>query len=317
MEKGFYAFGTMNFVRICSPLEENTAKDLLCEIQDLCQRLDDMWSVFKPSSEISRINAAAGKEPVSVSPITYDLLRRAKEISEVTNGAFDITMGPAIRLWNIGHESQRVPKVEELETVKGLVDSKSLILERETQTAFLKRTGQSIDLGGIAKGYAADLVKTVLISRGVNSALLNFGGTIITIGRKVDGSPWCVGIQNPLMERGISVGRIWISDGVLVTSAVNERFFEVGSIRYHHLLDPRTCAPARSGVLSVTAAGDCATELDGLTTALFVMGAEKGIPFASKLGIDVLYLTEDGNILGTRGFAHGKYKFQANELIRA
>lgn len=317
MEKGFYAFGTINFICIGSPMSEKAGREILDDMQAVCSELDDMLSVFKPYSEISRINAAAGKEPVPVNQTVFELLRRAKEIYKLSEGAFDITVGPAVKLWNIGHQGQRVPYEGELKRVRRLVNSNLLILDEDNCTAYLEKRGQSVDLGGIAKGYAGDVVRSRLLNKGIDSALLNFGGTILTIGKKPDGSPWRIGIQNPIKERGVSVGTIMLENSALVTSGVNERFFISRGIRYHHLLDPRTCAPARSGVLSVTAAGECAMDLDALTTALFVLGVEKGMELAAKTEIDALYLTENGCMFGTCGFVEGKYKFTPSMAITA
>lgn len=309
METAFYAFGTMNFIRIHSQLSDDTQRSILEEMQSLCNSLDDLLSAFKPSSEVSRINSAAGICPVPVSGAVFDMLKKAKYIAKVSGGAFDITIRPAITLWNIGSDTPRIPQAWELANVSRLVDYRDLQLDESTHTAFLKKSGQSIDLGGIAKGFAGDYIRNALISRGITNALLNFGGTILTIGGKPDGTDWKVGIQNPLLPRGTSVGMVSLRDSVLVTSGVNERFFLKGRTRYHHLLDPATCAPARSGVLSVTAAGNSAMDLDGYTTALFVLGAEKGIKLAQKEGLEVLYLTEDCKIISTKGFLSGKYKF--------
>ncbi|HWT27653.1 MAG TPA: FAD:protein FMN transferase [Mobilitalea sp.] len=311
MDRGFYAFGTMNFIRIDSPLPEKTQLEIIDEMQSKCDALDDLLSAFKPESEIGKINANAGVIPVSISKTTFDLLKRSLYFSEVSKGAFDITIRPAVELWNIGHKEQRVPEKMECKKIKKLVNYNLLILDEKNQTAFLKKKGQSIDLGGIAKGFAGDLIRSELMNLGVKNALINFGGTILTIGNKIDGTPWKVGIQNPTKERGISVGTILLEHDVLVTSGVNERFFIQDGIRYHHILDPRTCEPSRSNVLSVTAAGGSGMDLDGITTALFVLGMEKGVALANQLGLEALYLLETGEIIATKGFAEGKYRFEA------
>ena len=146
----------------------------------------------------------------------------------------------------------------------------------------------------------------------MKSAILNFGGTIVTIGNKRNGTSWRVGIQNPLAKRGRSVGTVVLKDTALVTSAVNERFFMKEGVRYHHLLDPTTLKPAQSGVLSVSAVGNCAMDLDALTTALFVMGMEKGIELAKRLEIEVIYLLDNGSIFSTKGFVEKELNFQVN-----
>lgn len=312
MEKGFFAFGTMNFIQT-----EQGNEQLLQEMAYYCSLLDNRLSVFKPGSEISQINRCAGQHTVTVSEETFRILQCAAEYAAVSGGAFDPTIRPAVALWNIGHEREQVPEQEALDQIKPLVDYRCLHLDPEQHTVFLEKAGQAIDLGGIAKGYAADCIAGKLRKNGIDSALLNFGGTIWCIGNKPDGTSWRVGIQNPIEKRGSTVGSIRVNDGAVVTSGVNERFFYRDGKRYHHLLDPRTLQPAQSGVLGVTAAGGNAMQLDAATTAFFVLGPEKGIALAKKIKTDVLYLMEDGNIYATEGFTGGQYAFQMkNERMR-
>lgn len=309
MEKGFYAFGTMNYIRIDEPIETDLQNELINEVENLCNNLDDTFSIFKPDSEISLINKNAGIKAVKVSDETFMLLERAKFFSKKSNGAFDITISPIVKLWGFGEKEYKIPDQKTIIANKRLVNYKQLILNKNNHTVFLKRKGQSIDLGGIAKGYAVDVISNLLVTKGVTSGLLNFGGTISAIGRKTDGSLWKIGVQNPLDKRGISVGKVLLRDDILVTSGVNERFFVKNGIRYHHIINPKTCEPSQSKVLSVTAAGGCGMDLDGITTAMFVLGQVKGIKLAKKLGFEVLYLMDNGEIVATEGFANGKYKF--------
>ncbi|MCI2049355.1 MAG: FAD:protein FMN transferase [Lachnospiraceae bacterium] len=311
METAFYAFGTFNSIQIDTPLPDSRQRDILARCFGMASGLDDLLSAFKPGSEISAIAQNAGVRPVKVSDVTLALLERALYFSRVSFGAFDVTVRPALKLWKFGDPAQRLPSDDECRRAADLVNYRDLVLDSQNRTAYLKRRGQGIDLGGIAKGYAADLIAGELRNEGVACALLNFGGTICTIGTKQDGSPRRIGIQNPLEQRGRIVGSIPLADGALVTSAVNERSFIKDGVRFHHLLDPRTCFPARSGVLSVSAAGTCAEDLDALTTALFVLGPERGIPLADRLHTDALFLMEGGDMLGTEGFATGRYQFTA------
>lgn len=310
MDRGFYAFGTANYIKIESSLSESSQEDILNKTEITCKNLDDLLSAYKEDSEVSQINRQSGIAPVSISTETFNLLKRALYFSEVSKGGFDITIRPAVKLWNINKENQKIPNEMELMRVRDLVDYTSLVLDDNNQTAFLKKEGQAIDLGGIAKGYAGDCIRQELINSGVDKALINFGGTVLTIGTKADGSSWKVGIQHPHKSRGISLGSVILDDDILVTSGVYERFFIQDGIRYHHILDPRNCKPIVSTVVSVTAAGGSAMDLDGITTALFVLGLEAGIKLANELKIDALYLMENGDIIGTRGFMDGKYMLQ-------
>lgn len=310
MEKTFFDFGTTNYIRIDDGLPADFQAELLVSIQQTCDQLDDLFSAFKSGSDMSRIRQCAGSAPVIVHPLTLVLLEKALYYAEESNGAFDPTIRPAVELWHIGKNEGQIPSKEACKEVRALVDYHCLHLDLQEGTAFLEKEGQALDLGGIAKGYAADCAKETLLSHGVQSALLNFGGTILTIGKKKDGTDWICGIQNPVLPRGQYAGYLALNDGALVTSGVNERFFIKDRKRYHHLLSPYTCEVADAGVLSVSAAGGCAADLDALTTALFVLGAKKGLPLAQKLGFDALYIQEDGQMLGTSGFAAGNYKFR-------
>ncbi|MGB4660720.1 MAG: FAD:protein FMN transferase [Mobilitalea sp.] len=308
MERLFYAFGTMNHIQV----EDNISIVLMDQMVETASELDDLLSVFKPNSEISQINENAGLRPTKVSSETIKLLERALHYSDISKGSFDITIRPAVKLWSIGHKEQRIPTEEEIQEIRQLVDYRQVEIDKVSGSVYLRNKGQAIDLGGIAKGYAADLIGTKLKMAGVKSAILNFGGTIVTIGNKKNGTSWRVGIQNPLAKRGCSVGAVNLKDTAMVTSAVNERFFIKDGIRYHHLLDPTTLKPAQSGVMSISAVGTCAMDLDALTTALFVMGMEKGIALAKSLGIDAIYLLDNGSMFSTNGFVGKDLSFQTN-----
>lgn len=305
MEKAFYAFGTINHIQV----DDDISDGVLDRMVVIASRLDDLLSAFKPDSEVSKINKNAGLRPVKVSPFTVKLLERANYYSKISNGAFDITIRPVVKLWSIGHKEQHIPTDTELNEIKHLVDYRLLEIDVESCCVFLRKKGQAIDLGGIAKGYAGDLIKKKLIEAGVSSGILNFGGTILTIGKKSNESSWRVGIQNPMAKRGQSVGTIDLNDSALVTSAVNERFFIKDGLTYHHLLDPLTLKPSQSGVLSVTAAGTCAMDLDALTTALFVLGVDKGTQLANRLGINAIYLLNNGEMYATEGFISKELHF--------
>lgn len=309
MEKTFYTFGTMNHIQI----EDDISMEILVQMAEAALALDDLLSAFKPNSDISKINENAGLRPTKVSPDTIKLLERALCFCDISKGAFDITIRPAVKLWSIGHKEQHIPTELELKEISHLIDYKQLDIDAVSCNVYLRKKGQAIDLGGIAKGYAADLIREKLRKAGVKNGILNFGGTILTIGKRFNGSSWRVGIQNPLAKRGRTVGTIDLKDAALVTSAVNERFFIKEGVRYHHLLDPTTLKPAQSSVLSVSATGASAMDLDALTTALFIMGMNKGIELAKMLGIEALYLLDNGCMYSTNGFIEKDLNFQLNQ----
>jgi thiamine biosynthesis lipoprotein len=240
------------------------------------KRLERLLSRFDTRSEISRINNAAGLGRIKISRETYALLSKALEISKLSEGAFDITVGPLISLWDYKH-AKRVPDEAAIRKALSLVGISSLSLDSKSQSAGLLHPGQMIDLGGVGKGYISDRATDMFQSRGVTSAFTNIGGNVSTLGSKTDGSPWQVGIRHPRQEDQL-VGAVKVSGQSVVTSGDYERFFiDQQGARRHHLLDPKTGYPAVSGLVSVTVIHESAMMADALSTAIFVSGMEKGL----------------------------------------
>lgn len=280
--KLFRALGTLNTIQLFDDVQSDTLDRAERRVQDL----DDRLSVYKPDSEISMLNASAGVKAVVIGKDTMELLRAGKQFSKITDGAFSMTTRPLSLLWSTNARCGIVPAKTEIEQAISLVNDEDLILNEANDTAMLTRTGQAVDLGGIAKGYAADEVKRILIDDGVQNAIINLGGTVTVLGDSKT-----VGIQHPDRANGISMGRINLSNRSIVTSGDYERYFEVDGVRYHHILDPQTGYPANTGLRSVTVIGASATALDALSTAVFVMGTKSGISLAERLEIGTVVVT--------------------------
>lgn len=294
-EKTFIAMGTVNALTVfckdtCAHFDQ--AEGALKKAAAKVNELEDRLSVFKEGSDISRVNRSAGIRPQKVCRETFELLLRAKNFSALSGGAFDITTRPLSNLWNFGKKDCQTAEQKEVKKAMRLVNYRDLILDESNLTAFLHRTEQSVDLGGIAKGYAADEVKRILRECGIKSALINLGGNIVTLGTRPDGEDWHIGIQNPLAERGQFIGTIPVREGTVVTSGSNERFYMKNGIRYHHILDPRTGCPVQNGLLSVTVLCENSADADALTTALFVLGPEKSDPLLRATGAQAAFITE-------------------------
>jgi thiamine biosynthesis lipoprotein len=265
--------------------------------------IDQKMSAFNPASEISALNRNAGRKPVRVSRETFLLLKQAREFGALSAGAFDPTVRPLVALWGINKKPDFIPAEEAIGRALKLVDFRGLELDEAECTARLGKDGQAADLGGIAKGYAADEVRRILAEGGAKSAVINLGGNIVTLGSRPDGSPWRIGVQNPASVRGTALGTLSVKDRSVVTSGSNERFFIREGVRYHHILDPRTGMPARSGLLSVTAVGESSMEADALSTAAFVLGMEKGTALLKKRRLEAVFATDDGKVYVTEGLA--------------
>jgi thiamine biosynthesis lipoprotein len=239
----------------------------------LLRQTEERMSFFRPGSEIHTLNALAGTgKATPLHPDTLRVLTAAQEYCTASGGAFDVTAAPLMACWREG----KIPSEATLTAARALVGNQYLQLDPVKGTALLTKKGCAVDLGGIAKGYAADLALALYRAQGVTSALINLGGNVQTLGRKPDGSPWAVGLQHPHRVRGAYFGVVYAEDASVVTSGGYERFLEIGSEKYHHILDPQTGFPAASGLLSATVVSPDSMRADALSTAVFVLGRERG-----------------------------------------
>ena len=231
-------------------------------------------------SGVAAINRQAGIGPARVRPDLIEVLEKALRYAELSGGAFDPTVGPLVKLWGIGTDSQRIPGGDEIAEALALVDWRDLVIDREAGTAFLRREGMALDLGAIAKGYAADEAARIAREGGARRAVFDFGGNIAVLGwrgrKRGEMLPWRIGIQNPLGERGAYIGVLPVHDTSVVTSGVYERYFEDGGRRYHHILSTADGWPVENGLMSVTIVTESSIDADALSTAVFAMGFERG-----------------------------------------
>ncbi|MEZ4509705.1 MAG: FAD:protein FMN transferase [Eubacteriales bacterium] len=257
IETIFTALGTTNRIQVLSYRERIAAREALKRAEARVRALHDNLSVFQPESELSLLNASAGCSSVPVGKDAFYLLSESLRYAAISGGAFSITTRALSALWEIHARCGTVPLRSEVEHALSLVNDQDILLDQDAQTAELRRFGQSVDLGGIAKGFAADEVRDILVGGGVTEAVINLGGTVCVIGAAKH-----VGIQHPDRMTGSPMGRISLANACAVTSGDYERFYEVDGTRYHHILDPRTGYPAASGLRSVTLIGQSALALD-------------------------------------------------------
>lgn len=262
----------------------------------IIEEIDQLMSLNIEGSELNRLNANAGKGPFKVSEQTFTVIKKALEYGGISNGGFDITLEPVISLWNIGSDNAKVPASDILEEKLKFVDYTKVKLNESNLTVELEE-GMSIDLGGIGKGYSADLVAQYLISEGIEKAILNLGGNILIIGEKAEETPFRVGLQNPFDNRNEYFGVVEASDKTVVTSGIYERNFTEDDVLYHHILDTVTGYPVNNGVASVSIIADESIEADALSTVLFVLGVEDGIKLANELdGVECIFVTDEGQV---------------------
>ena len=292
LEKTFPAMGTLHTITIFDAETPAAANDTRAYLMGL----NRAWTCFREDSLISRIGRAAGQAPVPVDGDTLQILREAQRYSRLTEGAFDVTAGPLADLWRKALREKQVPADEDIWDTLELVEWRDMILDEGTGSVLLRRPGQKIDLGGIAKGYAVDGLRQRLKERGVRRALLDLGGTVATIGCRLT-----VGVRDPFRPDGAPMGTLPVEDRCVVTSGVYERFAYIDGCRYHHIVDPRTGYPAKSGLASVTLVGKNGTALDALATAALILGMERSLPLLTKEGMDAVLVTDRGQVFITRG----------------
>jgi thiamine biosynthesis lipoprotein len=244
------------------------------------------------SSDVSRINRSAGNDGVRVSPETVEVIKRAQEGSKLSDGAFDITVGPLVQLWRKARERGMPPEMEEVKETLNLVNFTNLKTHYGGKVS-LRKKGMNIDLGGIAKGYAVDRAFELLKGLGYRNLVVNAGGDLRVGGSKPEG-PWSIGIQHPRDPEKI-IARISLSDTAVATSGDYEKFFIHQGKRYHHILNPKNGFPAK-GCQSVTILHKEGITADALATAIFVLGPEKGYALCQKLeGVDCLIVDKEGD----------------------
>lgn len=284
-----YAMNTFISVTVKSSYPKKDADAAIEEVK----RIDALMSVTRPSSELSRINSAPAGEEVEVSKEVYKLIEFALEISQKTEGAFDISINPLSELWDINSETPHVPANEDIKNALEAVNYKDIKLNPKKHSVTLVKEGMSINLGAIAKGYAADCVAKVLNERGVKEAIIDLGGNVYVLGREKR-----VGIQTPFKKRGEYFTVCGVADKSVVTSGAYERYFEENGNIYHHILNPKDGYPAESGIKSVSVICRSSALADGLSTAFYVMGEEKTRKAISLFDeVEVVILTDEDEVI--------------------
>lgn len=301
-ERNLFAMDTVMTLTVCGPHGEEA---LEAAVQELA-RLDALWSVSSPDSEVSKLNDKAGDTQLSED--TVALLERALEVCRETGGLFDPTIYPLMTLWGFHTDHPHVPAQAQIDALLPLVDGQELLLKGG---ALSLGEGQSVDLGGIAKGFASARVMEIFQEHGVSSGMVSLGGNIQTLGAKPDGSPWRIGVRDPKGSANSYLGVLSVMNQAVITSGGYERFFEEGGQTYIHILDPRTGCPAQSDLASVTVVSADGTLADGLSTALYIMGSQAAAEFWVERAdrFDMVLVTQSGDIFITEGIA-GQFESQ-------
>ncbi|SFC93060.1 FAD:protein FMN transferase [Clostridium uliginosum] len=296
--KSSYALGTIINLNVCGSNGQKAIEEAIKKLNDI----DDKMSAFKEDSEISKINFKAGATSEVVSRDTYFVIEKAVEYSKILEGTFDPTIRPLLKLWNIGTEDEKIPEKHQIEETLKLVNYNDVILDKSNFSIMLKNMKQALDVGGIAKGFAADEVRDIFYKHNIKSALIDLGGNIFALGNKEDGTSWKVGIQNPFKSRGEHVGILSVKNKSVVTSGNYERYFIKDGKRFHHIIDPKTGYPSQSKIISATIISDNSIDGDGLSTGVYILGIDKALKIIEAIeGIDAIFITEDKKVYITSG----------------
>ncbi len=269
---------------------------------DRIKQIEKEVSVNEDGTEVDKINENAGIQKVPVSDDTYFLIKRAMYYAALSDGSFDVTVGPVTSLWHIGFDDARVPSKEEIDAQLKYIGYKNVVLDDASKTVFLTEKNMKLDLGGIAKGFVADEVVKVLKSHGVKKAIVDLGGNIVVVGNNPNNSPWSIGVQDPFLERNEVVGILKATEKSLVTSGIYERYIEKDGVYYHHILSPFDGYPINNEIAGITIISDLSTDGDALSTTVFSKGLQGGIDFVNKLdGVEAVFITKDKKVHITKG----------------
>jgi len=288
-----YIMGTIFEIKVNGNNTGEYVRSALAKVSEI----SSLINYYDEKSEISSINNMAGISAVAVSHDTFDVIDKALKVCRQTGGALDITIGPLVDIWNFNSSSHTaIPSGNELVYAQHLVNYNNVLLNPVNETVKLLYPGMKIDLGGVGKGYAISKARAILVGKGVKSAIISAGSSISVIGDN-KGKPWKIGIKDPRRPDEV-VGVISLTAGQAVsTSGDYENYFELSGKRYHHLLDPGTGMPA-DDCRSVTIVSNDAAQADMLSTAVFVMGAKRGLAFVNSLkDIYAVIIDKDGNII--------------------
>lgn len=272
----------------------NFCKKALLAAYEEMQRVENLLSCEKDSSEISAINRSAGIHPVKVSYETLDMLKRAKAYCKKYEGIFDVTIGPLSNLWGFSEDKEiDLPQDKTIKKLIKLINYTDIVINAKDTTAFLMNKGMSIDLGGIAKDYAIDRGSSVLKEMGITNFILNAGGDIYVSGKKDKETLWKVGIKHPRNTNNL-IARFDLKDYAVTTSGDYERFKIINGKRYHHILDPKTGYPGSLSESS-TILAPTAEEADATATYVFLLGWEKALK-DKNINYPVLIVSSDGSV---------------------
>lgn len=295
-----YCFDTTITITIYDHAGEEDAEDIINGCFGLCNHYETLFSRTIEDSDISKINSSNGQK-TEVHQVVSDIIEDSLEYSRLSDGAFDITIAPLTSLWDINNNTGIIPSEDAISSALSHVNYNSISVDTDSVT--LSDADAQIDLGGIAKGYVADKLKSYLVSMGVTSAIIDLGGNILTVGGKSSDTGFNIGIKKPFSQSSSEyAATIEVSDKSVVTSGIYERYFEKDGKIYHHILDTKTGYPVENNLYSVTIISNTSEEGDALSTGIFAMGLDAGKQLINSLeNVEAVFITDEDKIILTDG----------------
>ncbi|KQS30903.1 FAD:protein FMN transferase [Dyadobacter sp. Leaf189] len=270
-------------------------------------RIENLISDWKPSSQVSEVNANAGIRPVKVDAEVFELTERALSLSELTGGAFDISFAAMERIWKYDGSMTQMPSPEAVKKSVALVGYRNIILDKANSTIFLKMKGMKIGFGALGEGYATDKCRQMMLAKGVEAGIVNGSGDMSVWGKQPDGRDWVIGINDPA-RAGELFAVLPIHQGAVVTSGSYEKFVMLDGKRYSHIINPATGYPA-TGLTSVTVFGPSAEMANGFSTSLMVMGKTAGLALLDQYpAFSCMMIADNGQVFCSKNLNINKYK---------
>lgn len=291
----FIAMGTVNTVTLFGPANN----DVKIAVFQLVKTLEDKFTVNRPHSEVMSVNDSAGVSPVRVSDEVFELIRRAVDAGLQPNSGFNPLIGSLTRLWKQSLSDGILPSRAQISVALNRINPHDVLFNDAQRTVFLTRTGMSMDLGAVAKGYIADRLQQLLARHRIYSGIIDLGGNVMTVGESPNHpqGQWRVGIQLPFAERGRYVGIVAVKNKSVVTSGNYEKYTEIDGKQYHHIIDPHTGYPFESRLDSITIISDDSTEGEILSTQLYFKGLEESLKFLeNRPHFSAVFITRDKKI---------------------
>ena len=290
--------------RISLTIAHEQAHEILAEAKRRLLDYEKRFSANDADSLLMQVNAKAGISPVEVDDNIFKLIAIGKRYSLQENACLNIAIGPLVKLWKIGFKGANLPDENMIQNRLVLTDSRNIILDKQAKTVYLLKKGMEIDLGALAKGYFADLIKEFFLSKGVQSGMINLGGNVLLVGDHPEnpGGFWRVGVQDPKQHRNHLSGIIQFQDGSVVTSGIYERQFEYEGKSYHHIFDPQTGYPVESDIAGLTIVSKSSLVGEIYTSLYFNLSSNDLLnQLSSVVGIEAVVIRKDGQVLLTEG----------------